>query len=155
MESQGFVACDDMNMDWEASMRKVRAVLSEGRGVAVSDIEFCKEKWRARLESELQDLAGVRWIFFANEPYMCIRNVLFRSYVEGLNRPVCEEVRKIRDYAKVYRPTGDVRPVVLADSTPEGLAKFHGGRDAALRWTRDMVAALEAMGPEPTVPPRG
>jgi hypothetical protein len=36
-------------------------------------------------------------------------------------------------------------PVVMADSTPEGLARFHGSPETALEWAHGMVAALEAM----------
>jgi hypothetical protein len=143
--SDGFIPRDDMNINWPASMASVRAWLAQGRLVIVSDIEFCKPDWRARLEAELRGVAAVRWIFFANEPYTCIRNVLFRNYVEGVNRQVREEVGKIRDYAKIYRPAGDIRPVVMADSTPTGLVGCYGGRENALRWLRSMSAAVEGL----------
>ncbi len=143
MESEGYLSRDDMNRDWPQSMAHVRMWLAQGRNVVVSDIEFCRHDWRLGLERELGGLARVRWVFFANDPYKCLRNVLFRSYFHDVSRPVRQEVVKIRDYTKFYRPAGDVRPVILADLTPEGLVRYHGGKDGALRWLRSMTEQIE------------
>ena len=143
LAAQDYMARDDMNIDWGESIRQVREWLGQGRNVVVSDIEFVKQEWRDKLNRELADV-GVQWEFFANDPHKCIRNVVFRVFVERQDRPLREEIGKIREYTKVYRPPRDAMPVILADSTPEGLAGFHGSPETALEWARRMVAALEA-----------
>jgi hypothetical protein len=140
--ARGYMARDDMNINWAASISQVKEWLREGKSVVVSDIEFVKREWRDRLNRELADVE-VGWEFFENDPHKCIRNVVFRVFAEGQHRPLREEVGKIRDYTKVYCPPTDALPVILADSTPEGLAKFHGSPQAALDWALGMVASLE------------
>jgi hypothetical protein len=144
LQNQGYSARDDMNRNWLENISQVLEWLAQGKNVVVSDIEFVKQEWRDRLE---RDLAGIhiQWEFFANDPHKCIRNVVFRVYVEQKARPLREEAGKIRDYTKLYNPPKNARPVVLADSTPEGLAKFYGSPEAALEWARGLVSGLEAM----------
>lgn len=135
---------DDMNTNWDESMGLVKGWLDQGKNVVVSDVEFVKDEWRDKLNGALPGV-HIQWEFFENAPHKCIRNVVYRIFVEQQKRPLREEVGKIRDYTKLYHPPLNAMPVVLADSTPEGLSRVHGSPKNALQWARKIVVALEAM----------
>jgi hypothetical protein len=48
----------------------------------------------------------------------CAKNVLYRAFVQGKNRPWGEEIAKIERLSRVYLPSGDVRPVALTGPLP-------------------------------------
>jgi predicted ATPase len=117
--AKGYSRYDDINMDWDANMAKLRAEAAQGRDAVVSDVLFCDETWRQKLERELD--SPVQWVFFENQPWRCAKNCLFRFMFEDPNRSLQEMIINISQLAAVYRPHGDVRPVVRADKDmPDG-----------------------------------
>jgi hypothetical protein len=141
MERDGFKSRDDMNRDWKASMQEIRQWLQGGERIVISDIEFCRRNLRERLQGELAGV-GVDWVFFENAPYKCMRNVLYRFFIEGVNRPWQQELNNIQEFSSIFEPVGDVRSVVLADSTAEGMVRIHGNRNRAIEWANALVAEL-------------
>ncbi len=114
LQKQGYSRYNDINRDWNGSLPKARVEAQQGKNVAISDIMFCDESWRRRLDRELG--LPVQWLFFENNPWQCAKNCLYRFMFEKPHRPLLDEIRKIRALSAVYRPDGDVRPVVRADA---------------------------------------
>ncbi len=66
---------NDINRDWNSNLPKARSEAQRGRNVAVSDIMFCNESWRGRLQRELgvtcaMDLHGERPVAVRQELYL-------------------------------------------------------------------------------------
>lgn len=114
LHAQGYSRYNDINRDWDGDLPKARIDAHQGKNVAISDIMFCQECWRRRLEHELG--LSVQWIFFENNPWQCAKNCLYRFMFEKRHRPLQEEIEKICELSARYRPYGDVRPVVRADT---------------------------------------
>lgn len=108
--ARGFVRFDNINCDWNRNLPRTRTAARQGHDVAIADIVFCDAGWRERLEREIG--TPVRWVFFENTPWRCAANCLYRAYWVRERRPVLSEMRKIVRLSTVYRPEGDVRPVV-------------------------------------------
>ncbi len=113
LQSEGYSRYNDINRDWNANLPKARAEVQQERCVAISDIMFCDQSWRQRLERELA--ARVQWIFFDNNPWQCAKNCLFRFAFQKSHRRLQEEIQKIRELSAGYAPHGDIRPVPQAD----------------------------------------
>jgi hypothetical protein len=114
--SNGHVKFDDFNKDWDGNLNKVQKLVEEGKNIVVSDIEFCLEDLRHTFERVIG--GQVQWVFFENNPYQCVKNVLYRHFVEKKPRPWAEEIQKIERLSKTYLPSGDVQPVVVTPPLP-------------------------------------
>lgn len=113
LERQGYRRFNDINRDWAGNLPSARAEARAGRRIAVADIKFCDATWRHRLEDELG--LPVQWIFFANDPWQCAKNCLFRVMFEKPYRPLQREIERIQALSPQYHPHGDVRPVFRID----------------------------------------
>lgn len=113
LRDEGFAIFNDINRDWNSNLPNARAAAQGGRDVVISDIMFCHESWRERLEREL--VVVVEWTFFANDPWQCAKNCLFRFMFEKPYRPLQQEIQKIQELSPVYTPNGPIHPVVRAD----------------------------------------
>lgn len=111
----GYSSFDDINTDWCGRLPRARTEARTGRDLVVSDIMFCDESWRKRLETELG--IAVQWIFFENNPWQCAKNSLFRFMFEKPDRPLQNEIRKIQELSRIYKPHGDIRPVADAGAS--------------------------------------
>ncbi len=114
LQKQGYSRYDDINGDWPGALPKARSEVQRGKNVVISDIMFCEEPWRKRLEIELG--VPVKWIFFENNPWQCAKNSLYRFMFVKPQRPLQDEIRKIIELSRVYKPFGDTRPVLRADT---------------------------------------
>lgn len=114
LQHQGYSCYDDINRIWRGNLSMARSEAQRGQNLVVSDIMFCEESWRKRLETELG--VPVHWIFFENNPWQCAKNSLYRFMFEKPDRPLQEEIGKIQALSRNYQPVADIRPVVRADS---------------------------------------
>lgn len=105
----GFVPYDDVG--GEDKWWQILQALKQGKPVVFSDIEFCNEDRRLRLEEVLECRAT--WIFFENNPLQCVMNCMHR-WIEKRERPIIEEMMKIERLTRIYRPTGEIKPVFVA-----------------------------------------
>lgn len=112
-QAKGYRLYDDINEDWDARIARLRAEVRQGMDAAVSDILFCDEAWREKLERELG--SPVQWIFFENQPWQCSKNCLYRFLFEDHDRSLQRAIVLITQLTVVYEPQGDVRPVAQAD----------------------------------------
>jgi hypothetical protein len=110
----GYTLFEDITRDWNGDLPRARSHAREGRNVAITDLMFCYESWRSRLEHELA--LPVQWIFFENNPWQCAKNCLYRFMFQKPHRPLRFEVVMIRKLSLVYKPYGEIRPVVRADA---------------------------------------
>src|SRR4051812_40203654 len=78
-QQNGYERFDDFNKDWGGNLSRLKAAVAQGKNAMLSDIEFCREDMRLKLERDLG--SPVQWIFFENNPYQCAKNVLFRTFV--------------------------------------------------------------------------
>ena len=114
LQARGYSRYNDINRDWNSILAKARAEAHDGHKVAISDIMFCDQAWRQRLEQELG--LSLTWVFTENDAWQCARNCLFRFMYEKPYRPLQEEIRMIRELSPIYLPYGDIRPVPKADA---------------------------------------
>jgi predicted ATPase len=105
----GFLRFDDVYAGDGAQVTAARQAIAEGRDVVVSDIQFCDPGVRA--DAERQFGPGVEWVYFANDPYQCARNVLYRAFVGNEPRDWVDEMGWIDELTRVYRPPATARPV--------------------------------------------
>ena len=131
LQAQGYSRYNDINRDWNSVLAKARAEAHNGRKVAISDIMFCDQTWRHRLEQELG--LSLSWIFMENDAWQCAKNCLFRFMYQKPYRPLQDEIRMIGELSRIYSPYGDIRPVPKADA--EALAKWPW-QGAYSRWLR-------------------
>jgi hypothetical protein len=124
---QGFVLVDDPRGP-EGYVR-VRAALETGRDVVVVDPMLCRADTRIAVEMQVRaaptqpgSTRTVEWIFFANDPEQCRRNVARRADGRVVDPA-------IYNLSKVYRPPAgaDVRPVWGGGDAPVR----QGGKDLA------------------------
>ena len=114
MAAEGYLVLDDMREDWDGAVERLRAVLAEGGRVVASDVMFCEASWRAQLA-----LAAGRepvWLSFANDPWQCAVNCLFRLMVERDDRPLMDMLHLIAELSPAYEPPGLVHPIAKADA---------------------------------------
>ncbi len=116
LQKQGYSPYDNINVDWNGNLPRARTEAHQGKDVAISDIMFCKESMRRRLERELE--LTVQWISFENIPWQCARNCLYRFMFANRDKPrsLDFEIGKIIELSPVFKPVGDIRPVVRADA---------------------------------------
>lgn len=110
----GYSAYDDYGEHWEEHTARARADLDRGTPVVVSEINFCREEWRGRVEEALGE--PISWIYFANDPWQCSVNCLYRLMVQLDDRPIMEMLQEIAKLSPQYRPSGDTRPIPIADA---------------------------------------
>jgi predicted ATPase len=113
LKLNGYARYNDINRDWDADFPKAKADAKAGRSVAICDIMFCDQEWREKLERDLGE--PVRWIFFENDPWQCAKNCLFRFMFQKNYRPLQNEIQKILELSKIYRPAGDICTVPRGD----------------------------------------
>jgi len=112
LQSGGYSRYNDINRDWCGNLSKIQAEVKQGKRVAISDIMFCYESWRRRLERELG--MPVQWIFLENNWWQCARNCLYRFLFEKPYRPLMREIIKLLLLSARYAPYGDIRAAAQA-----------------------------------------
>lgn len=110
----GFVAYDDFGERWDEHTAQARADLASGKSVVVSEINFCQREWRTRVEDAIGQ--PVEWIFFANDPWQCAVNCLYRLMVQLDERPIMEMLQEIAKLSPSYLPDGEPIAIHIADS---------------------------------------
>ena len=120
---RGFVILDDLgrNPNWKANAEQVKALAAAGRDIVVSDLLFCCET--AEEAREINDTFPGRtafeawvgqkldWIYFANDPWSCALNCLWRRMYEKPERSLDFEIGLIERITRFYRPPSDAHPV--------------------------------------------
>ena len=96
LKSLGVEYFDDIFANNSEKLPAFKAAILAGRSVAVSDVDFCKSEV---LNKFVRDLTDVEFIYFANDPEQCKKNVLARN-----RKSVKRELTLIEEYSKVYRP---------------------------------------------------
>lgn len=114
LERSGYTLYENITQDWNGNLPRARSHAREGKNVAITDLMFCDESWRSRLERELG--LPVQWIFFENNPWQCAKNCLYRCMFQQPDARLKSQVLLIRQLSAVYNPYGEIRPVVRADA---------------------------------------
>ena len=114
-EAKGFAVFDDINANkkggWIQNIMLVRSLIAAGKDVAISDIMFCEDGWRDRLQNDLA--APIHWICFENNPHICAKNCRHRASLNP-HQILAMELAMIERLAPAYHPVGEIRPVVDA-----------------------------------------
>ena len=117
-QAKGFATFDDINANkkggWIQNIILVRSLIASGKDVAISDIMFCEDGWRDRLQSDLG--TPIHWICFENNPPICASNCRYRAS-KNPHQILAMELAMIDRLAPAYHPVGEIRPVVDAART--------------------------------------
>ncbi|MFA4930400.1 MAG: hypothetical protein WC570_00835 [Patescibacteria group bacterium] len=113
LSSQGYSVFDDykagaVNDDSAFNMSQhyssLMKQLEEGKDCAILDIDFCREEARQEAVTNIQNAFNneieVDWIFFENEPYICVENVVNR-HIES-NKDQTGAIMNIGKYSPLY-----------------------------------------------------
>jgi DNA modification methylase len=92
----------------------IQAAIASKKDVVITDIEFCRHEEREKIENQIG--TSIHWVYLKNAPWQCAKNCLFRYILEKKNRPLQEEIDKIKRLSEDYTPPDDALPVVVADS---------------------------------------
>jgi hypothetical protein len=111
---KGYAGYDDFGEHWDEHLSLALDSLARGVPVVVSEINFCRADWRERIEAALGQ--PIEWIFFANDPWQCAVNCLFRLMVQLDDRPLMDMLQEIAVLSPLYQPQGMVRPIAVADA---------------------------------------
>ena len=115
-QAKGFATFDDINANkkggWIQSIILARSLIASGKDVAISDIMFCEDGWRDRLQTDLN--VPIHWICFENNPPICANNCRHRASLNP-HQILAMELAMIERLAPGYHPVGEIRPVVNAD----------------------------------------
>jgi len=116
--AKGFAVFDDINANakggWIKNIALAKSFIAGGRDVAISDIMFCEDGWRERLQADLG--APVQWICFDNSPEVCRKNSELRA-AKNPNQILELELGMIDRLSPKYRPTGKVIAVPDASTS--------------------------------------
>lgn len=123
-EAKGFAAFDDINANkkggWIQNLILVRSLMAAGKSVAISDIMFCEDGWRDRLQGDLA--TPIHWICFENRPEICVRNCRYRA-AQNPHQILAMELAMIDRLSPNYHPVGEIVPVI--DAEIEGKSSPH------------------------------
>lgn len=111
---KGYAGYDDFGEHWDEHVALALDNLARGTPVVVSEINFCRTDWRVRMEAALGQ--PIEWIFFANDPWQCAVNCLFRLMVQLDERPLMDMLQEIAVLSPLYQPQGTVRAIAIADA---------------------------------------
>ncbi len=112
---QGYVAFDDPGAQWEDNLHRINEELARGSRVVVAEIMFCTPEWRLRLENGVS--RPVHWRWFANDPWQCGVNCLYRLMVQLDDRPLMDMLYRIAELSPQYTPPAETAlHVVAADA---------------------------------------
>ncbi len=105
LQKQGYSRYDDINKNWADNLRRARDEARLGKNLAISDIMFCHQSFREKLDKELG--LPAQWIFFENDAWQCAKNCLWRFMFEKPDRPLVRG----RPLPAVDCPAGKTGPI--------------------------------------------
>jgi ABC-type dipeptide/oligopeptide/nickel transport system ATPase component len=112
--ANGFRMHDDIFEQEEQSIAAAREDIAAGQSIVVSDIVLCRAEERARLATLLD--VPIEWQYFANDPWQCAVNCLYRTMVELDDRPLLDMLHQIALLSPHYKPEGQLIAVPVADA---------------------------------------